>query len=554
MKKPQLVDATQEQLDGLLALAKVAFPQPQYELLERVLETFVYVMQALQNAKTSLTRFRHMLFGKRTENKRGILKEIGCDDGDCANQASTLTMPGDPAALAALAAPSDGGDKKQKAKGHGRNGANAYRGAGVVACKHPDVRPGDRCPECLVGKLYLSEPKTIVKVSGQLPLGATVYTLDRLRCRLCDTIFTAPMPDGVDARKYDTSCASMIAMLRYGSGMPFHRLEGLQGCLHVPLPDATQWDIVNQAAAAPRHVFHELIKQAAQAEVLHNDDTPGRILALMGVRRAKTEAAGQETPRTKAINTTGIVALLGEQKQKVVLFFTGPAHAGQNLVLVLAHRAKELAAPTQMCDALTANSKGDFETDLRHCIAHGRRQFVEVAEHFPAPCRRVIEDLATVYGIDAHCKDQKMSDEQRLVYHQDNSGPLMLFLKIWMYEQLAQRLVEPNSSLGQALRYMIKHWREMTLFLRKTGAPLDNNIAERALKKAIIHRKNSLFYRSQQGAEVGDIYMSLIYTCQQCGANPFEYLQALQKHAEDVKDNARQWLPWNYRAALAATT
>jgi|SRR5665647_865337 len=545
MKQPKFVDATQAELDALLALAKAAsFPQSQYELLEGVLGTFVYVMQALQNAKTSLKRFRHMLFGKRTESRANVNKEIEPNQGDGA----TESAPDDPVASQEPVLADANGKKR---KGHGRNGAAAYQGASVVECIHPDLQPGDPCPECLTGKVYLSEPRTIVKMSGQLPLGATVYKLKRWRCRLCEAIFTAPMPDGIDGRKYDDSCASMIALLRYGSGMPFHRLEGLQACLHVPLPDATQWDIVDQAATGPRHVFGELIRQAGQAEVLHNDDTPARILALMGVRRAKAEAAGVEMPKTKAINTSGIVALLGEQK--VMLFFTGAAHAGTNLAQVLAHRAEELAAPIQMCDALSANVKGDFETILSHCIAHGRRKFVEVAEHFPAPCLRVIEGLAKVYVHDAYCKEQKMSPEQRLVYHQDNSGPLMLRLKIWMLEQLERRLVEPNCGLGQALRYMLKHWQQLTLFLRKAGAPLDNNVAERALKKAIIHRKNSLFYRSLHGAEVGDIYMSLIYTCQSCGANPFDYLQALQKHVDKVKANAPHWLPWNYRATLANT-
>lgn len=374
MKQPRLVDATQGELDALLALAKAAsFPPQQYELLEGVLGTFVYVMQALQNAKMTLKRFRHMLFGKRTETKAGVLKEIACDVGNRRDQAESaaLAAPDDPVAPQQEAADSS---EEKKRKGHGRNGADAYRGASVVACTHPNVQPGGQCPECKDGKLYLAEPRTIVTMSGQLPIGATVYKLDSWRCRLCEAIFTAPLPDGVDARKYDESCASMLAMLRYGSGMPFHRLEGLQACLHVPLPDATQWDIVDKAATGPRHVFGELIRQAAQGEVLHNDDTPGRILALMGERRAKACAAGGEMPKTKAINTSGIVALLGTQK--VMLFFTGPAHAGQNLAQVLAHRAKELAAPIQMCDALSANVKGDFETILSHCITHGRRKFV----------------------------------------------------------------------------------------------------------------------------------------------------------------------------------
>jgi hypothetical protein len=272
-----------------------------------------------------------------------------------------------------------------------------------------------------------------------------------------------------------------------------------------------------------------------------------------GARSAQADAAAEAEPAAaRAINTSGIVALIAQRK--VVLFFTGPKHAGENLAQVLAHRAEQLEAPIQMCDALTRNYPKQFKTILSNCLLHGRRKFVEVVEHFPEPCRHVIEVLAEVYQHDAHCREQNLSREQRLAYHQEHSAPLMEALERWMAEQLEQRQVEPNCGLGQALRYMLKHWKELTLFLRQAGAPLDNNVCERALKKAILHRKNSLFFKTKNGAEIGDIYMSLIYTCQLCGANPFEYLQALQIHAEAVQHNAQQWLPWNYRERLVDTS
>ena len=115
-------------------------------------------------------------------------------------------------------------------------------------------------------------------------------------------------------------------------------------------------------------------------------------------------------------------------------------------------------------------------------------------------------------------------------------------------------LVEPNSALGEAINYLLKRWDAMTLFLRKAGAPLDNNICERALKKAILHRKNSMFFKSEKGARTGDAFMSLIYTCELNGANPFDYLTELQRHAKDLAAAPHNWMPWNYRETLAAIT
>ena len=384
---------------------------------------------------------------------------------------------------------------------------------------------------------------------GQSPLAATVYKLQRLRCRLCDAIYTGSMPGGISAGKYDHSCASMLALLRYGSGMPLYRLQGLQASLNVPLPDATQWEIVAKAVPGPRAACEELIRQAAQAPLIHLDDTTAQVLSLKA-ERTKLEAAGQ-TPQALAINTSALVAVLAPQRQ-VTLYFTGNKHAGSNLADVLAQRSRELAPPIQMSDALPCNFVVEPDTLVSKCLTHGRRMFVDIVEHFPQQCRHVIEVLAQVYAADAHCRANKLSPELRLAYHQAHSGPPMQALQRWMNEQLEQRLAEPNSGLGAALRYMLNHWQGLTLFLRQAGAPLDNNICERVLKRSIRHRKNSMFYKTLKGAQVGDIYMSLISTCELCAVNPLSYLQALHRHASEVIAAPALWLPWNYHQRLSS--
>lgn len=551
MRPPQIVQATQAELDALLQLAKASFPAAQYTLLERVLGTFAYVMMSLQNAKISIKRFRQMLFGARTEHKRHVLAGAASHEGPADGGVTAAAA----AAAAADTALALGRGQTERRPGHGRLGAASYEGATLFRLARDDLQPGDRCPQCERGKVYDSTARTIVKVTGQPPLVASVYRLERLRCRLCDAVYSANLPAQVAERpKYDAACASMLAVLRYGCGMPFFRLQGLQRSLHVPLPDATQWDIVSTALAAPRAVFDELVRQAAQAPLLHSDDTPMKVLSLMAERVA-AEKQGVK-PAAKAINTSGIVAVLQQHDaaaapHRVVLFFTGHAHAGRNLEHVLAERAQSLAPPLQMCDALAANVSGSFPVLVAYCLAHGRRQVVDIAEHFPAQASRVIEDLAQVYEHDANCRDKSLSASQRLAFHQQHSQPVMDELHRWMTEQFDQRLVEPNSGLGKALNYLLRHWEPLTLFLRVAGAPLDNNACEQALKRAILHRKASMFYKTTKGAEVGDIYMSLIHTCGLCGVNPFEYLKALLQHAKAVCGDAVRWLPWNYRQQLA---
>jgi transposase len=427
--------------------------------------------------------------------------------------------------------------------GHGRHGAEAFGSAQKIAIAHQSLKHGDRCPECGQGNVYgQKEPKVLVRMVGQAPLAGTVYSLERLRCGVCGQVFTAQVPEGVGPEKYDETAAAMIAQLKYGSGIPFYRLEQLEDQLGIPLPAATQWEIVEEAAELLKPARDELIRQAAQGEVVHNDDTSMRVLRL---------ARGSSDERT-GVFTSGIVS--SSAAWKIALYFTGRQHAGENIADVLRQRAAELPSPIQICDALSRNIPKlptGVEILLGNCLAHGRRQFVEVAGNFPDQCRYVLEMLGQVYGHDAEARERGLSRSERLQFHQQRSGPVMDQLHRWLEAQFAERRTEPNSGLGKAITYLLRHWRPLTLFLRQAGAPLDNNIVERALKRVVLHRKNALFYRTLNGAQVGDLFMSLIQTCQLCGVNSLDYLIELQHHATELAAHATEWMPWNYRETLA---
>jgi hypothetical protein len=327
--------------------------------------------------------------------------------------------------------------------------------------------------------------------------------------------------------------------------MPFQRLQRLEGSLGIPLPAATQWGVAEKAAQRIWPAYTELMRQAAQGEIVHNDDTGMRILRLA------REPADQRT----GIFTSGIVSIA--PGWRIALYFSGSKHAGENLAEVLKQRAPGLAPLIHMCDALSWNTAGlsvGMERLLANCMSHGRRQFVEVAENFPEECRYVLKTLGSVWHHDALVRQQNLTPDERLRFHQEHSGPLMKTLKAWMQAQLTEHKTEPNSGLGKAIQYMLRHWEPLTLFLREPGAPLDNNIVERALKKAILHRKNSLFYKTMNGARVGDLFMSLIHSCELNHANPFDYLTELQRHSEELKQEPSQWMPWNYGDTLARLT
>ena len=538
MTPPKIIDLDTSELEAIRQRLQARLDEKDYDLITTVLEGYLYLITTLQQKKGAIARLQKLLFGARTETMAAIVGE----------DAQTFSSPS--AGNENAFEPTGAAEPKPRRQGHGRHGADAYPGAVNIVVPHQTLHAGDPCPEC-PGVVYdVKPPAKLIRFVGQAPVHATVYHRQRLRCNLCGKVFTAQLPEEAQGQKYDETVASMIGLLKYGTGMPFNRSAGLQGNLGIPLPASTQWEIVQAATKAIEPAYDELGRQGAQGDVVYNDDTMAKILELMGKRAAPSSSASLENddPDRRGLFTSGIISIAGGHR--IALFFTGRKHAGENLADMLAARAQTLGPPIQMCDALSRNLPAQLQTIVANCLAHARRRFVEVTDSFPQQCHHVLESLAVIYHNDTLAREQKLSPAERLQFHQDQSGPVMTELHLWLRRQLDDHLVEPNSGLGQAIAYLLKHWEKLTLFLRQPGAPLDNNLCERALKKAILHRKNALFYRTRNGAHVGDVYMSLIHTCELCGANPFDYLTELQRHAQELAANPVDWMPWNYQQTL----
>lgn len=504
----KILDIKQDELDALLERVRTnSLKEGDYDLIKALVETVSYLSTLSDEKSASIKRLLNMLFGEKTEK------------ADRKKADESLKKP------------------KEKTKGHGKNGASDYKGAQKIKVSHQTLKSGNDCPACFKGKVYGEKPPArIVRITGGAPFTATVYELQRLRCNLCGEVFTAKAPSNIGDEKYDARSGTMLALLKYGSGVPLYRIGKLQASLGIPLPPSTQWEIIEKVADKIHPVYAELIRQAAQGHVLYNDDTSMKILSLM----KETE---KETQR-KGLFTSGILSEC--DAGKVALFFTGRSHAGENLARVLEKRASQKDPPIQMCDALSRNLPREFKSILCNCLVHGRRHFIDIMADFPEECRHVIDTLSLIYKHDQEAKEQNLTAGQRLTYHQRHSRPLMQALKTWLETKLGQREVEPNASLGKAMKYMIKNWDALTRFLDVPGAPLDNNLCEQLLKRSILHRKNSLFYKTEHGAYIGDLFMSLIHTCNLHDVNPFDYLTTLQDRSSDLFQNPRNWLPWNF--------
>lgn len=431
-------------------------------------------------------------------------------------------------------------EPKPKPPASGRKKPADFVDAATVTVADPDLKSGQLCPCGCGGRLYLIKRKQrIRRFTGRPPIEVTFYELEKLRCNKCEAVFTAPLPEKAGEKTYEASAVTMLAIGKYASGQPFYRQAGMLGCLGVPIAASTQYEVLAAAAANIRPAHTELIRLAAQVKLSFVDDTWINILLFK--RSPKDKRTG--------IHTTGVVSV--DKDFSIGLFFTGAEHAGENMGRLLNQREPNLPALIQMSDALSRNfSNMKSEAKVIHCccLTHGRRNFVKIAESFPMECRYVIKKIGAVYHIDKQAS--KMDEQTRMAFHRMNSGPIMGDLHEWFLGQFEKKLVEPNSQLGKAIQYMLNHWHGLTQFLRVPGAPLDSNTVERALKTVILNRKNSLFYRTANGALTGDLYMSLIYTCKLNKVNPFNYLTELQRNAAALKANPGDWMPWTYLETL----
>ena len=532
-----VIDVDMKEIENIVAEAeRLGLSAAQCGKLRALAVSYLAVLAEIEDKKASIRTLRQLVFGARTETKENVVGATEKPSGG---------NTGEESGEGAAAKP------KPKRKGHGRKPAKEYTGAEKVEVRHPSLRPGDRCPCGCGGILYRQkEPAVLLRIRAAAPFLATVYEKERLRSSLCQQVFVADSPPGVGEEKFDASVGAMLGTLRYGSGFPMNRIAGLQQSVGVPFPVSTQWKILADSAKLLERVHDELVRLAAQGVLFINDDTPMKILSFLAELKKRRERG--EKPERTGCQTSGIVSDLADG-HRAVLYFTGVQHAGENLADVLRTRAAGLSAPLQMCDALDRNIPDvpePLSTILGNCLTHARRGFVRVNESFPSEVKHVVDELAIVYANEARAKAEGMTPEERLRFHQEKNGPVMDRLKAWMDDQIEQKKMEPNSGLGKAIEYCRKRWNRLTLFLREAGAPLDSNLVERMLKRAILHRKASLFYKTENGAAVGDLFMSLIATAKLAGVDPFDYLTKLLRHPAEVAASPGDWMPWNYAATL----
>jgi hypothetical protein len=522
---PERIELDDNQLQKIEAeLRSSNLPESTRDLILKLIVWARWVDSALKLKGLSLKRLRRIIFGGKTE-KPAADKDKEPRDPPSKNNSNTTgsSVPG-------------GG------KG-GKTPASDFTGVNREVHKHESLSKGQSCPDCGKGTLYEYRPSIVMTFNGQAPVSATKHECQRLRCSACGKIYSPIILAHLQEYKWDQSVAVSLAIMHYWMGLPFYRLERFQKMIGAPLPKSTQWDLVEKLARPCLAVYYALKDYAANGDILYNDDTGAVIQSMKSSPKKKGERKG--------VFSTAMVGM--RDGREVSIFFTSNKHAGDNLKDMISLRDKDRDKIITMNDAASRAMPKDLIAEICNCLTHGRRNFYELLDECPREVKHVLKLIGLAYRMDRQTRALSLSPKDRLQYHQKKSQKAMERLWRWCHKMIRCRKAEPNSNLGRAIRYLLKHWRELTKFLSVAGAPLDNNICERLVKVMIRYRKNSMMFKNETGAKVGDVFMSLIQTCMNVKVDPFKYLLAVGTERDAVRKNPECWLPWNYETNLAVS-
>lgn len=542
---PAVRELSEEQLDGLMLRIReardhnLALSGDDYDVLMNAVLMLANMHERLSNNDLTMTKLKKLLGMVNSSEKLDKLRP----DGAAQNKEGKPTRP----------------------KGtHGRKSARKRRSA------NPPVKPavhhhtieglnkGDSCPGCSMGRVYKYNPATLLRITAHSPFTREQHVIEQLRCGGCGEIFTAELPEQVKAdgrvdQQYGYSAIAMMGIQRYYGGSPLYRQETLQQLFGVHIAASTQFDQCQKLSDACQPVFKHLKALAANAQRFYLDDTTNRILNKVPIEKVR---AGKTQWRSGVYTSAALAECVinepgsdppDDRLRRLVLFQTNIGHAGEWLDELLRARDPDCVKPVLMSDALSSNHVTEADYDKALCNVHSRRAFAELVEQYPDEVMFALENYEPVWANEAHCKREGLNSQQRLSYHQEHSLPQMNKLRLWCEQHLSDTgSVEPNSNLGQAMAYLVRHFEGLSAFCRIPNAPVDNNEIERQIKLIVRARKNSLFFKTQNGADVSDVITSMLATCTECESNAFDYLQCLQRNQLAVRAAPEKWLPWNY--------
>ena len=350
-------------------------------------------------------------------------------------------------------------------------------------------------------------------------------------CKGCeDTIKTAPKPNVLLPKSIASgNTMAYVITSKYADGLPLYRLSGILARYGIELPRQTLSESVLKVAERIDPLINQLQQHLMSSPLLFMDETRVQVL--------------NEPGKTPQSNSYMWVQRGGPPHKSIVRFHYDPGRS-----TATAKRLLEGFAGALMSDGYKPYREVARENSLTHlcCWAHSRRKFIEAQKAQPkgktGKADMAISFIAKLYAVEKQTKNSDAATRHRS--RQGVSVPVLNAFHQWLLK--TQRQVPPKTVLGKAVNYTLEYWPELSRYTVNGEWPIDNNLAENAIRPFVIGRKAWLFSNSQRGATASANLYSLIETAKANGKEPYSYLSWLfEKLPEADLQNIEGLMPWN---------
>ena len=390
--------------------------------------------------------------------------------------------------------------------------------------------------------MYKGEDRKLLQFHGKAPIEASRIIKESLRCNFCQYEIVAKG----NIEKW-TSSARSSAVLQKCSGVPFYRLSNMQSAYGVPISDSKLWILCKELwDDVGIHVYDGLLDEMSMSKNLYTDDTTAKILDVT-INNNRKLLAGDKKDASCYSTVLSSETAVG----KIVLYLTKQSYCGNNIASIVAGGNKNIMSDASSMNIPNIDKEALSSIKTFYCLAHAYRKFKDILEYYPKECGYFIKEVQNIYKNDEEAIN--MTESQRLNHHKNNSDIHIQNIYQKIDELFTNKIVEPSSHLGKAMQYWLNHREGLTRFLTDGGVDLDNNRSERYLKRVILQRKNSLFFKTLSSAEVLSGLTSIIETCIENKISSYDYLNWLQDNRDVVPLSPKSYLPSEYKEYINET-
>lgn len=416
---------------------------------------------------------------------------------------------------------------KSSGNGHGRNPLPESLPRERVEYALPEE--ACKCQECGAPLERMGEEVT--RQLEYVPASFIVREHVRVKyaCKRCQgNVVVSAMPaQPIEKGLPGPGLLAHVLVSKYCDHLPLHRQEAIMQRYGIELSRGTMSDWVRAGAQLLRPLYDVMRREVLQGRKINTDDSPVPV----------------QEPGTSKTRQGRLWVYVGDGEHEHTVFDFTPNRKRDGPMKFLHGYRGYLQA-----DAYTGYDELYRSGEIVEvgCWAHARRKFYEAQDSDRERALVALAYIGRLYQVEKRGREDGLSPADLCALRRQESGPILSDLHAWLKEQA--QVVLPRSPMGEAIGYALGQWRALGRYLEDGDLEIDNNAAERALRRVALGRKNWLFAGSDEGGRRAAIIYTMIASCQQHGVEPFAYLRdVLGRIPSHLQSRIEELLPGHWK-------